>query len=1159
MSGIERLSILQWNARNTEYGWYVLIFGIEIIIRGVIMEEKSIVRRAYAEYRSGNYSAAVDLYRQAGALLGEKHFRSNIHLCQKHLRLSLGCFDTNTISLESLKVACVMDEFTFHSYAPECDLFQLSPENSLKELESFRPDILFIESAWQGKDGLWNRKIGSLSHELKDVLQWCRMHHVPRIFWNKEDPVHFETFLTTAKEFDIVFTTDIDCIARYKAMLAHDNVYLLPFACQPKIHNPIELYNRKDAFCFAGAYYVRYPERTRDLENYVAEFPRFRPLEIFDRNFGKTDTNYQFPPEYQPYIVGTLTFDEIDKAYKGYRYSINLNSIKQSQTMFARRVYELLGSNTITVSNFSRGVRLMFGDLVISSDSGKEIVQRLTLLEGESAEKYRLAGLRKVMLEHTYRHRLAYVASKAFMRSPGDFLPVVCCLARASTKAEGEHIIASFQRQRHEHKRLSLVASTNLLGQGWQLPADENIALLSDAEANNVLLADHLRNRECLAILDANDYYGPNYLLDLVIATQYTDRRVVGKVERYRWSSDSVARAEVGSAYHFGDRLAKRSSLTTTALWAPNQTIGALLNAEEHFWDNPGLAIDPFNYCQDASRTSDLSQMMARVDDLPFDSGISIDELVSVAERIPATPLDQSSLPKWRAPKLMEIFGNVCSSEVSFVSMFGELRIESRLQEGKHQYFLCKKRHCSVRCPGGWGNSNLSGLDSRTRRSIYAAIFWTQKKQKISHVIHTANRNHVLDKPDGARFLRLAWRVLGPGAATVRSLLWGHCNLEPAQLLCRSQTLVLTNHYPSYDALYRNGFVHSRVAAYRARGVKVDVFRLQPAKALCYHEFHDVDVTTGSQEALHKMLTHGPYKSVLVHFLNESMWQVLQQYLDRVKVFVWVHGAEIQPWHRRDYNFKNEREREAAKAESGKRMHFWRNLLQPLPRNFQLIFVSRYFAEEVMEDLGFRLPETSYSIIHNPIDTDLFAYHSKPVEQRKKILSIRPYASAKYANDLSVKTIVELSRQPFFNDLEFHMIGDGPLFDEILEPLRHFKNVYIERRFLSQREIAELHQTYGVFLCPTRMDSQGVSRDEAMASGLVPITNHVTAIPEFVDATCGFAVPGEDWRAMAAAISRLYSEPAEFLRLSREASLRVRRQSATSELIGVELKLFSLK
>jgi len=81
--------------------------------------------------------------------------------------------------------------------------------------------------------------------------------------------------------------------------------------------------------------------------------------------------------------------------------------------MFARRVYELLGSNTITVSNFSRGVRLLFGDLVIASDSGKEIVNRLQSLSGDEGEKLRLAGLRKVMLEHTYQHRLAYAACKA--------------------------------------------------------------------------------------------------------------------------------------------------------------------------------------------------------------------------------------------------------------------------------------------------------------------------------------------------------------------------------------------------------------------------------------------------------------------------------------------------------------------------------------------------------------------------------------------------------------------------------------------------------------------------------------------------------------------------------------------------------------------------
>lgn len=215
-----------------------------------------------------------------------------------------------------LKVACVMDEFTFGSYRYECDLMPLTPTNWKAEIEGFGPELLFIESAWRGKDDLWGSKVGHNGQELQDILAWCRQNKVPTVFWNKEDPVHFETFLTTAKQFDHVFTTDIDCIHRYKGALGHDRVYLLPFACQPALHNPIELYERKDAFCFAGAYYARYPERTRDLGNFVCELPKFRPLEIFDRNFGKNDANYQFPEEYQPYIVGTLPFEKSTRLTK---------------------------------------------------------------------------------------------------------------------------------------------------------------------------------------------------------------------------------------------------------------------------------------------------------------------------------------------------------------------------------------------------------------------------------------------------------------------------------------------------------------------------------------------------------------------------------------------------------------------------------------------------------------------------------------------------------------------------------------------------------------------------------------------------------------------------------------------------------------------------
>jgi len=210
-----------------------------------------------------------------------------------------------------------------------------------------------------------------------------------------------------------------------------------------------------------------------------------------------------------------------------------------------------------------------------------------------------------------------------------------------------------------------------------------------------------------------------------------------------------------------------------------------------------------------------------------------------------------------------------------------------------------------------------------------------------------------------------------------------------------------------------------------------------------------------------------------------------------------------------------------------------------------------------MKDTGQIISSEQYEIIHNPINTDLFTYREKPVEQRKKILSIRPYASRVYANDLSVKMILELSNKPIFSELEFRMIGGGELFKETLEPLRKFKNVIIENRFLTQAEIADLHKKYGVFLCPSRMDTQGVSRDEAMASGLVPATNAVAAIPEFVDKTCGILARGEDALAMADGIAYLYENPGKFQDMSAAAAKRVRQQNGFDLTIQKEIELFS--
>ena len=1052
-----------------------------------------------------------------------------------------------------LRMACIMDEFTFGAYQHECDTLELVPTGWEAALAAFNPELLFVESAWRGKDGLWGSKVGHTSRELQGIVRWCREHGVPTVFWNKEDPVHFETFLTTAKLFDFVFTTDIDCIHRYKAALGHDRVFLLPFACQPAIHNPIETFERKDAVSFAGAYYVRYPERTRDLETFIAELPSFKPVEIFDRNYGKNDPQYQFPASYQPYIVGTLPFGEIDKAYKGYRYAINLNSIKQSQTMFARRVFELLASNTLTVSNYSRGVRLLFGDLVISSDKGSEVLRLLQNIERDTvyARKLRLAGVRKAMSEHTYGHRLAYVLAKVAGQAHTVELPRIAVIAKADTEAEAQAIIKQFEIQTHRNRTLYLITDTI----AEQTTTVRHV--ISMARSIDLDIASLVGDTDLVAGWVSNDYYGPNYLLDLALATRYSDAKAIGKAAHYGEESGAVKLVQAESAFRYVDRLPVRAAVARADVVARCNVVGWLQELPTQYFAEQGtlLAIDEFNYCRNFKAVEDKESGVTLVSDLGgIDLGLPIDELHLRAEKI--RPAAQGELEGvWiSGSDLSQSIQNRKGSDVQFAVEGQSLRIASSLDDGKHEYFYATRDSSPTECAQeGIAKVHLDVSPGLNVQLVL--VFLDAQRQKISHVIKHANRNEQAPIPAGTSFIRLGLRVYGGGNAHINGLLFGEKRLEIPEMLQAASHLVLTNHYPSYEDLYRNGFVHSRVRAYRERRVRCDVFRFRAGEAPSYHEFEGVDVVSGSAEVLRRILDSGRHQSVLVHFLDAQMWEVLRDYVDRIRVIVWVHGAEIQPWHRRIFNYKTDDELARAKELSDARMAFWRGLLRSQPANLKLVFVSQYFADEVMEDLGFRLDPNGFKIIHNPIDTAVFEYVKKPVEQRAKVLSIRPYASQKYANDLSVAAIEWLSERPCFNELEFRMIGDGPLFEATLEPLRRFPNVLIERRFLTQSEIAELHREYGVFLCPTRMDAQGVSRDEAMSSGLVPVTNAVTAIPEFVDEDCGVLAADEDAIGMAKGIEMLYCTPELFVSKSAKAAERVRAQSSAKKIVTEELRL----
>jgi hypothetical protein len=362
---------------------------------------------------------------------------------------------------EKLRIACILDEFTMECLRKEALVLKISPNEWKNQIVNFRPDFLFVESCWFGNNNQWGSLIYGNSYnapnqmdELTKVVEYCKKESIPTVFWSKEDPVHYDKFAPTAKLFDYVFTTDANMVASYKKDYGIDAEPLC-FFCQPAIHNPLEVTPRKNKAAFAGSYYLTKKERCDDFDVLTNALKKANvEYDIFDRCLHRKESNLKFPERFKQNVVGYLEPNEMWKAYKGYKYTINMNSVKQSPTMFARRVYESLASGTPVVSNYSKGVVEQFGDIVCASDDPDEIVNFLEKMQDES--EYRKVvekGVREVLSKHTVADRLKQICNRIGIAIT-DHLPNVHLVANVSNINEAEHAYTVFTNQTYRNKRL---------------------------------------------------------------------------------------------------------------------------------------------------------------------------------------------------------------------------------------------------------------------------------------------------------------------------------------------------------------------------------------------------------------------------------------------------------------------------------------------------------------------------------------------------------------------------------------------------------------------------------------------------------------------------------------------------------------------------------
>ena len=170
----------------------------------------------------------------------------------------------------------------------------------------------------------------------------------------------------------------------------------------------------------------------------------------------------------------------------------------------------------------------------------------------------------------------------------------------------------------------------------------------------------------------------------------------------------------------------------------------------------------------------------------------------------------------------------------------------------------------------------------------------------------------------------------------------------------------------------------------------------------------------------------------------------------------------------------------------------------------------------------------------------------------------------KKGHSTSLEAIRDLYEQGY--DIEFNIIGDGPLFEDLVNKSNDLgiQNCVSFKSKVSDRELLSAYDRAGIFLQPCRRLDSG-NRDgipttlkEAMAMENVPITTRIAGVPELVtDSRNGFLLPENSPSVVADKIGHLIENPGLWQEMSKEARTSAMEKSSISTTVDELVTVFN--
>lgn len=317
----------------------------------------------------------------------------------------------------SVRVGLVSDDLTSSALAAEVRTVHLTPQNFRAILTRRQVDFVFVESAWLGYKKSWQYKIASYpSHPdrtneaLIELVHTARDAGIPCMFWNKEDSVHFERFIDSARWFSAIYTVDENTLPRYaEATRGQARLGVLPFAVQPRIHDGQRRADPVSRLCFVGSYTCNMHFERKARQEMLFSAASAWGLDIFDRNSRRRNHIYRYPSFPRTKIYPAVSYERTPRIYQEYVGSLNVNTVEDSRTMFSRRLVEIMASGGLAITTPSASVSHLFKDcchVVHSRSDAVQLFERLS--RGRSPRDAALIshGREVVFKNHLWVHRL---------------------------------------------------------------------------------------------------------------------------------------------------------------------------------------------------------------------------------------------------------------------------------------------------------------------------------------------------------------------------------------------------------------------------------------------------------------------------------------------------------------------------------------------------------------------------------------------------------------------------------------------------------------------------------------------------------------------------------------------------------------------------------